>query len=74
MAPLLSLAGVKTWKEFVRNAQCLSLEATDDQLRLVPCRNLGATRGFEPMPDKAIEAPLSPSEDQIGTAVTDSLA
>ena len=74
MAPLLEQAGVKSWETFMRKAQCLNLEATEDRLKLIPNRNLGTTEGFEPMLDKAIDVPLTSSPDQTGTALTDALA
>lgn len=75
MAPLLAHAGVKTWETFTRKSQCLTLEATENRIKLIPSRNLGATEGFEPMLDKAIEFSLSPSSlDQLGLVVERGLA
>lgn len=73
-APLLEQAGVKSWETFMRKAQCLNIEASEDRLKLIPNRNLGATEGFEPMLDKSIDVPLTSSLDQIGMALTEALA
>jgi hypothetical protein len=74
LAPLLKQAGVTTWETFMRKAQCLNLEATEDRLRLIPNRNLGAVEGFEPILDKAIEVAMSSSLDQIATSVVETFA
>jgi hypothetical protein len=74
LAPLLAQAGVKTWETFIREAQCISLEATEDRLKLIPNRNLGTTEGFEPILDKAIEISLSSSLEQIGLSIVEAFA
>lgn len=58
----------------MRKAQCLSLEAAEGRLKLIPNRNLGTTEGFEPMLSKAIDIPLTSSPDQAGTALAEALA
>jgi hypothetical protein len=74
LAPMLGQAGVKSWETFMRKAQCVNLEADEDRLKLIPNSNLGTTEGFEPMPNKCIDAELTSSLDVIGSAVTESLA
>lgn len=74
LSPLLEQAGVKTWNTFMRKAQCLNLEATEDRLKIIPNRNLGTTEGFEPILEKTIELSLSSTVNQIGTVLLEALA
>lgn len=72
-APMLELAGVKSWATFMSNAACLSLEAESGRLKIIPKRNLGPKEGFESVPENAVELLLESSPDQIGTAIEEAL-
>jgi hypothetical protein len=67
-APMLELAGVKSWATFMRNTACLSLEDEGGQLKVIPHRNMGPKEGFEPVPARAIELGIESSPAEIGTA------
>jgi hypothetical protein len=74
IAPLLELAGVKSWASFMKNAISLNLEAEGERLTIIPSRNLGSKEGFEPVPENAIMVPFSSPPDQIGEALDKALA
>lgn len=40
MAPLLELAGARSWAAFMKNAACLRVEATEETLTITPYKNL----------------------------------
>lgn len=66
IAPLLELAGVKSWAAFMKNAACLNLEVLGERLKVIPNRNLGPKEGFEPVPGDAVEIPFPSSPGEIG--------
>ena len=72
-APLLRLAGVKSWKPFMIDAQCLSLTSDRDLLKLIPYQNLGQKDGFVPVPEKTIELSCQASPEQVGSAILELL-
>jgi hypothetical protein len=74
VAPLLELAGVKSWATFMKGAACLNLEVEGEQLKVIPNRNLGPKEGFEPVPENAVELPFPSSPGQIGAALEEALA
>jgi hypothetical protein len=41
-APMLDLAGVKTWRRFAKGAACVSVEFNGDKIELIPMRNDGS--------------------------------
>ncbi|MFO0907107.1 MAG: contact-dependent growth inhibition system immunity protein [Isosphaeraceae bacterium] len=73
IAPLLELAGVKSWGTFMRRAKCLEVGMDGEKLRLTPNRNLGSKEGFEASPSKAVELPVTSSPEQVGTAVEEAM-
>lgn len=61
-APMLQLAGVKSWSAFAKNAQCAELEELDGIVRVVPCERV-PKRSFSKVEDQAIRVPSSASEE-----------
>lgn len=49
LAPLLSVAGVKSWSAFSREAECVEVEADGLEMILIPTRKLGSSQGFQPL-------------------------
>jgi hypothetical protein len=74
IAPLLELAGVKSWSTFMKHAKCLNVEVEEKRLMLVPNRNLGSKEGFEPVPEMAVELPFPSSPDRVGLAFEEAMA
>jgi hypothetical protein len=74
IAPVLQLAGVKSWSKFVKDASSADLKVEGDRLKIIPNRNLGHKDGFEPIREKAIELPFPCSSHEIGAAVDEALA
>lgn len=71
--PVLALAGVKSFRTFIKSAKCVEVEASDSAiLILIPTRNEGAENGFVHLPDRT-EATLS-SDEALGSAVVATLA
>lgn len=54
LGPLLTLAGVKSWTTFVKNAICAEIEETDGKVAVIPTKNLGVDQGFQADPSRAI--------------------
>jgi hypothetical protein len=74
VAPLLELAGVRSWATFMKGAACLNLEVEGESLKIIPNRNLGPKEGFESIPESAVELPFPSSPGQIGVALEEALA
>jgi hypothetical protein len=64
--PLLSLAGVNSWSKFAKSAVGCSIELEDDQLELVPSRNLGARGGYVPIQDRKMAISFDASDEELG--------
>jgi hypothetical protein len=52
--PVLKLANVRSWSQFVRSATCAELAVEDDQYSIVPTTNLGPNDGFEPRASETV--------------------
>ena len=50
--PLLQLAGVPSGSTFAKNASCARIELAGNSASIVPMRNLGVKKGFQPLPGK----------------------
>ena len=68
--PFQNAAGVRSYKAFMKDAECVSVRTTNDGLKLTPQRNLGSKAGFEPVSDKVV---MLEAED-YGAAATTVLA
>ena len=63
--PMLSLAGVTTWKAFATGAACIQIETDGNHVVLIPQTSRGPKEGFEP--DLARAATLeSASAEELG--------
>jgi hypothetical protein len=72
VAPLLKLAGVKTWRAFERGAKCVSIQAELSEIAIVPEIRVGDNRGFQPLVAETIT--VGASEDAaLGAAVRTAL-
>ena len=60
--PFHVAAGVRSHKAFMQVAKRVNIELIDGKLRLTPDRNLGAKRGFEPVPEAAVDLPTADFE------------
>jgi len=54
LSPVLRLAGVKSFAEFMRGARAVRVVVVDDEIEITPMRNGGARGGFEFLEDKSI--------------------
>jgi hypothetical protein len=65
--PALDLAGVKSWSEFARNAQCVGVKGTESAIVILPWRK---DRGsFFPLPDLEFQLSANASPEEVGKAV-----
>jgi hypothetical protein len=60
LSPVLRLAGVKSFAEFMRGAKAVRASAVDLEIEITPMRNAGARGGFELLEKKSIHASSSP--------------
>ncbi len=70
--PLLDVAGVKSWSAFSKGTRSVAVELGEDELNVVPTRNLGARDGFEALSGLAVRARVtSPAAvgEQVRTAL-----
>jgi hypothetical protein len=65
-APVLQLAGVKTWPTFVKGAARIALSQIDRKLTIMPTRNLGAKDGYD---DAAAHMLVVDSDDVAAVAL-----
>ena len=63
--PLLSEAGVKTYKTFVNGTLSVSVEREGQSISFVPTANLGHQQGFAPIADKKVTLG-QPTTEEIG--------
>lgn len=67
--PVLELAGVKTWNQFMLTATCVSIGANDSRITIEPSSNAGPQTGYTPLPDKKFQIPRHSTAKDIGDAV-----
>ena len=60
--PLLTLAGVKTWNAFSKQAANIGVTEEGSVIVLTPTRNLGPKGGFQPDPSKRITLDNEPDK------------
>jgi hypothetical protein len=65
-APMLALAGCKSWKSFEQNSECCQCEAENGFLTFIPQRLIAPDQGFEPIPGSQIVRHLDSKADEIG--------
>jgi hypothetical protein len=73
-APLLELAGVKSWTTLSKGAKTVNFEVEGGKLEIIPYRNGGSAKGFVAISDKAIELSADASAEHIGAAMEMGLA
>jgi hypothetical protein len=61
-APMLQLAGVKTWNTFAKSAHCAELEELDGIIHVVPCEAV-PKEGFQMVEEKTIRVPAGSNEE-----------
>lgn len=73
MKPLLTKAGVKSWRTFVRGTRCVRVKSERGGWTALPYRNLGPSEGFEEI--LGVEIAVSPngSAAALGRAVREAL-
>jgi hypothetical protein len=71
--PILTAAGVKTWRQFMSAATDLSIFEDAGLVYLVPSVNLGPSEGFDGILDAMQHAPLRDHE-RLGEAIIRGLA
>lgn len=71
--PMLDLAGVKSWSQFMRGVPYVDVVASEDKLRVSPTRNAGPRRGYDAAAARPIILPLDASAAQVGEAVQQAL-
>jgi hypothetical protein len=70
-APILALAGVKSWGTFAKSAKCAEVEADGAAIRVIPMRTID--RGFEPDQSSAVVVDGSASTS-LGAAARQALS
>jgi hypothetical protein len=74
-APLLTKAGVKSWSEFMKTAKCVGLELENNQLTLIPHRQIPRSRGsLEGIEGQHIVLPADTPPEKIGAALEEAFA
>lgn len=68
-APLLALAGVKSWSAFEKATKSLHVEATETDIRFLPYVARRKPRGFFPIPEKSAILPVNASDEEIAEAM-----
>ena len=66
------LAGVKSYRTFVKSAKCVQVWMEGSETTMTPTRNGGSRGGFAPISHKSIVA--TNSEEALGAAVIEALA
>ena len=74
LQPLLSAAGVKSWKTFAKSAVCVEVEAQDSRVELIPTQNLGSDDGFQADESMKMSVMLSAGAAVIGASLRTVLA
>lgn len=72
--PMLKLANVRSWTEFMRSASNVSVDADESSITIEPTRQMEVGSGYAPLPDKSIRIPLDSSGAIIGQAVRKAIA
>ena len=72
LAPLLKVAGVRSWDALQRSSRLCEVEATCEVIRVMPSQNGGAVgpnKGFHTLREKAITLIPNSTDEEIGDAV-----
>ena len=72
-APLLRAAAARSWSAFMRNTKSVGIDLQDGIIRLIPDKNCGPKKGYEPIETAAIEIPAESSPAQVGTALREAM-
>lgn len=73
LKPLLSAAGVKSWRTFAEGAVCVQVQLSCDEVRAIPTENLGAKEGFQPDAKRQVCVPWDGDRLVLGRAIRDAL-
>ncbi|MGO8974320.1 MAG: contact-dependent growth inhibition system immunity protein [Steroidobacteraceae bacterium] len=76
-APVLAVAGVRSWMTLQRSATLCTLTADGSSVAIEPTLNGGSTgegRGYRPLATNRVMLPVDASADAIGNAVIESFA
>lgn len=71
---LLRAARVRSYKEFLCGSKMVSVRMDEQQVTLVPWKNLGRRDGYVPVKDKDTVVPVSSPDVELGAAIIKSLA
>lgn len=63
--PILKLAGVSSYADFMESAKSCTVEFEYDELQFIPYRNLGARSGFEPIVGQIKAIPFDAPAEEI---------
>jgi len=75
IAPLLSKAGVDLWPTFMKKARYVELERENNQLILIPNREIPRSKGsLEGIPKRSIVMSADTAPEAIGLALEDAFA
>lgn len=66
--PILHLAGVKSFKTFLKSAKCVGIESDAGRVSFIPTKNLGVDEGFEPLSIKASQTAFG-EPDSLGNSL-----
>jgi hypothetical protein len=70
--PVLALAGVRFFGDFMKSSKCVQAEMHDGMVTLIPTRNEGPHEGFVPLPSRC-ELTLG-SDEKFGLAAITTLS
>jgi hypothetical protein len=72
VAPVLRLAGARSFSQFMSGARAVRIVATDDDVEVIPTRNAGARGGLSILVDQSVRA--SNDAASVETALETALA
>ena len=58
-APMLKLAGVKSWRTFTKSTRCVEVALEEALVKLTPTQNMGPGKGFAHIPEATRTAPAN---------------
>lgn len=74
IVPLLTKAEVRSWPEFMKKAKCVGLELENNQLTLIPHRQIPQSKGsLEGIEGQDIVLPANASLEEIGAALEEAM-
>lgn len=74
ITPMLSVAGVRSWRKFVQGTELVAVDLADGQLSLTPMVNMGSKEGFGyPEPERIVRT-TTVDPGAVGQLIKDLLA